>query len=92
MIKRERKNLIILVSVLVILAIAFGIYWVQLLHKAHSTFENYYAFRGCARLLEKKNDYGICKTSSGETIKIVKYQNKWYLDGDLPVCDFGICF
>ena len=57
---------------------------VLFLQKAHSSFENYYVFRGCTELIEKTDTYGICKLSSGQTIKIVKYQNKWYLDGDLP--------
>jgi hypothetical protein len=72
------------------LGLAFGIYQVLYLRKAHSTFENYYAFRGCTQLLEKTADYGLCKTTSGQTIKIVKYQGKWFLDGDLP-CGF-LCF
>jgi hypothetical protein len=63
------------------------------LRKAHSTFENYYAFRGCIELLEKTDNYGTCKIANGQTIKIVKFNNKWYLDGDLPWgCLFGICF
>lgn len=62
------------------------------LRKAHSTFENYYAFRGCAQLLEKTDDYATCKIGNGQIIKIVKYQNKWFLDGDLPNCwFFGLC-
>lgn len=76
---------------IVILALAaiffFAVSQILYLQKVHSTFENYYAFRGCTRLLQKTNDFGICKTSSGETIKIVKYQNRWFLDGDLP-CGF----
>lgn len=64
--------------------IMFGIYWVSYLKIAHSSFENYYKFRGCIQLLEKNDTYGTCKISSGEIIKIVKYQDKWYLDGDLP--------
>ncbi len=59
--------------------------------KAHETFEGYYAFRGCAQLIEKTDTYGICKTTSGDTIKIVKYNNEWYLDGDLPLCWWNIC-
>ncbi len=54
------------------------------LREVHSTFENYYAFRGCVQLLEKTDTYGICKTSSGQTIKIVNIEGKWYLDGDGP--------
>ena len=35
---------------------------------------------------------GYSAISSGNVIKIVKYENKWYLDGDLPMCwFFGIC-
>ena len=65
--------------------------WYFVLKKAHSTFEDYYAFRGCSELLERGNDYGICRLHSGSTIKIVKFQGLWYLDGDLP-CKSGICF
>jgi len=87
MITKSQKNLIILG---LLIAVAIGILGIQqmlMLEKAHSTFENYYAFRGCAELLEKTDDYGICKTDSGETIKIVKFDNRWFLDGDLP-CGF----
>ena len=80
------KKKIILVSILIIVTTMFiaGIYWVNYLQVAHSTFENYYKFRGCVQLLEKTDTLGTCKIASGETIKIVKYQNKWFLDGDLP--------
>ena len=61
-----------------------GIYWVHKLNVAHSTFENYYNFRGCVELLEKTDTYGTCRLSSGKVIKLVKFENKWYLDGDLP--------
>ncbi len=57
-------------------------YWFFYLQKAHSSFENYYQFRGCVSLVEKNDDYAFCKLSSGETIKLVKQQDKWYLDGD----------
>lgn len=89
------KKLIIaaLVILVVLILAAFIKQWFYL-KKAHSTFENYYAFRGCVKLLQKTDTYGICKTSSGDTIKIVKYQNKWYLDDDLPwACvNNKICF
>ena len=72
-------------GIAIIISIAiFGAYQVVMLDKAHSTFENYYAFRGCTELLGKTDTYGTCKIASGQTIKIVKYQEKWYLDGDLP--------
>lgn len=54
------------------------------LKKAHSSFYNYYAYRGCEQLVKKADEYGICKIKSGEVIKIVKFQGKWYLDGNLP--------
>ena len=81
------KKIVVLVLVT---ALIFGIYQFLYLRKAHSTFENYYAFRGCQQLLKRTADYGLCKVGSGQTIKIVKFQGKWYLDGDLP-CGF-LCF
>jgi hypothetical protein len=91
--KMPDKLFVVLVAIVILLALVFGISQWFYLRKAHSTFENYYAFRGCVQLLDKTDDYGICKTNSGQTIKIVKYQNKWYLDGDLPwACLGGICF
>ncbi|MDR3519901.1 MAG: hypothetical protein P4L63_03400 [Candidatus Pacebacteria bacterium] len=78
----KNKKIIILILLIIITALGVGEFF--FLRKAHSSFENYYNFRGCVQLLEKTDTYGICKLSSGQTIKIVKYQNKWYLDGDLP--------
>lgn len=90
---RDRKILIILALIAAIIILIFGIrYWLYL-RKAHSTFDDYYAFRGCVQLLDKTDTYGVCKTNSGEIIKIVEYQNRWYLDGDLPWGCLGkICF
>ena len=48
------------------------------------SFENYYKFRGCIELINKTEDYGFCKIGSGQIIKLVKYNNRWFLDGDLP--------
>jgi hypothetical protein len=75
-----------------IIILAGLINWLFMLQRAHSTFQNYYRFRGCTKLLKKTGTYGICQLSSGQTIKMVEFQNKWYLDGDLPVCVFNICF
>jgi hypothetical protein len=77
----------IILSILLIIA---GAYWMFYLHDAHSSFEKYYAFRGCTELLSEGADYGVCRTTEGKTIRIVKYQGRWYLDGDLP-CGF-LCF
>jgi hypothetical protein len=54
--------------------------------KAHSTFENYYAFRGCEQLLTRTADAATCRLGSGNTITIVRFRGRWYLDGDLPFC------
>ncbi len=78
-----------LLAAIVLAALAF--WQVQSLKKAHSSFENYYAFRGCTDIIERTDTYGICKTRTGQTIKIVLYQGRWFLDGDLP-CTSGICW
>jgi hypothetical protein len=78
-----RKN--IGLSIIIFLILLFlALYWIRTLNIAHSTFENYYNFRGCVELLQRTDTYGICRTSSGEIIKIVKFKGKWFLDGDLP--------
>ncbi len=87
----KNKIAIVIIILAVILIFAFGVEQIFILRKAHSTFENYYAFRGCVQLLDKAADYGVCKTASGQTIKIVKFQNRWYLNGDLPVCWLDLC-
>ena len=86
----NKKIVIIVIILLAIIVFTFGLYWILYLQKAHSTFENYYAFRGCVKLLNKIDNYGFCELASGETIKIVKFKDKWYLDGDLP-CGL-LCF
>jgi hypothetical protein len=89
---KANKKIIIIFSVLLLLIIISGVYYIIYLKIAHSTFEKYYKFRGCVELINKTENYGFCKINYGETIKIVKYQNKWYLDGDLPVsCGFINC-
>ena len=75
----------IAISMTVIVAIvSFAIYEYLHLEKAHSTFENYYAFRGCNKLLEKTDTYGTCETAQGRMIKIIMIDGKWYLEGDGP--------
>jgi hypothetical protein len=84
MITKNKKDLIKAAIAIIISIAIFGAYQVLMLNQAHSTFENYYAFRGCVQLLERTDGYGTCKIGSGETIKIVKFDNRWFLDGDLP--------
>lgn len=82
-----------LVGILIIVVV-FGFLVIQQffkVQKAHSSFENYYAFRGCTKLLTKTATSATCELAPGKTIKIVNVQGKWYLDGDLPVCYFKFC-
>jgi hypothetical protein len=83
------KVIAICLLVALIVVASFGFFEVRYLNKAHSTFENYYTFRGCKELLERTPTSGVCKTSSGGTITIVLYKGKWYLKGDLPTGFLG---
>jgi len=85
------KSVLAILAVLGIAAAAFIVWQERSLRIAHSSFDNYYAFRGCTKLLERTDSYGTCVTSGGQTIKIVKYEGRWFLDGDLP-CKTGICW
>ncbi len=85
--KTQKKKIIIAVIVLVLVvvagvALALDQYFV--LKKAHSTFDNYYAFRGCTQLVSRTDTSGVCKTASGDTITIVLINGKWYLQDDGP--------
>ena len=75
---------VILLGALILVMVVFAVYQIYTLNLAHSTFDNYYKFRGCVQLIEKTDTYGICKLQSGKIIKLVKINNKWYLDGDGP--------
>jgi len=87
------KHKLLLTFVGVVAAFVLGVAVNQFitLRSAHGSFSNYYAFRGCAQLLKKGPDYGVCKTNTGQTIKIVEYHGKWYLNNDLPLCVHGMC-
>ena len=87
----KNKILLVVVSLALVVLATFAIHQAVVVDKAHQTFENYYAFRGCAQLISRTADSGLCKISSGQTIKIVKFNNRWYLDGDLPICWHNIC-
>ena len=89
--KTKRSVIDAIILIIAILVLAFIFNWFFILRRAHSSFNNYYHFIGCVSLVKRTDTYGICKLSTGEQIKIVKYQNKWYLDGDLPVCKFNLC-
>jgi uncharacterized membrane protein len=81
---RNRKIIWAVVGIIVVIAAVFAIDQFFVLQKAHSTFNNYYAFRGCVQLLSRTNISGVCKIASGDTITIVLINGKWYLQGDGP--------
>ena len=86
----QKPRLILAIAIMLLaLATIFVACQFIIVGRAHSSFENYYAFRGCRELIAKTDSYATCRLASGEVIKIVKYQDKWYLDGDLPVCWLG---
>lgn len=89
---KSLKKIVVVGTIVTVLLGLLAIHQTAYLKRAHSTFENYYVFRGCSQLLTKTDTYGLCKTKSGQTIKIINYNDLWYLDGDLPVCTLGICF
>ncbi len=75
------------VSIIIVLGIIVGefiAYQVHATNLAHTTFDRYYAFRGCVELIDKTDTYGDCRLQSGQTIKLVRINDKWYLDGDGP--------
>lgn len=80
---RKSKTLWAIVLVVVIVG-GFLAYQVYRTNLAHTTFDRYYAFRGCTELIDKTDTYGDCKLADGSTIKIVLSNGKWYLDGDGP--------
>ena len=81
---KRNKILILLLAILLLAGMSFSVYQFFYLRKAHSSFENYYKFRGCVQLIQKTDIYGTCKIYSGKIIRIVEINNKWYLDGDGP--------
>ena len=85
----KNKKILIISIFVIIVVFVLGLNQFLFLKKAHSTFENYYEFRGCIKLIEKTDTYGMCELSSGKQIKLVKFQDKWYLDGDLPYPGFN---
>jgi len=80
----KTKNQVKFIVIAAILCFVLCLYWVYYLRWAHSTFDHYYKFRGCATLISKTDEAGYCKLKNGSSIKIVKFNGKWYLDGDLP--------
>lgn len=80
----RNKSILGIVAALVLIGGVFLVYEHQKLTLAHSTFENYYEFRGCQTLTDRTDTYGHCTLADGSTIKIVLINGTWYLDGDGP--------
>ena len=90
--QRKRITIWAVIGVVVLVFGALVANQVALVTKAHSSLENYSAFRGCVQRLETTESYATCKLASGAIIKMVNVNGKWYLDGDLPVCYFKFCW
>jgi hypothetical protein len=83
--KSKKTTIVAVIVILILVAVAvLAIDQFFVLQKAHSTFDNYYAFRGCTQLISRTDTSGVCKTASGGTITIVEINGKWYLQGDGP--------
>lgn len=91
MARHKVKVVIAIIASLFLILVAWQFYTVQ---KAHRTFENYYAFRGCKQLVAKTDTTATCRLASGKVITLVAYKGKWYLNGDLPICWYHntLCF
>lgn len=81
---KQHKGLLIVTAILGVILLVLVIWQIFYLKWAHSTFENYYKFRGCQKLIDKTDTEATCKLANGQTIKLVKFQGRWFLDGDLP--------
>ncbi len=80
----SKKALLIIIGIIGAFAVSAGTYWVLYLEKAHSTFENYADFRNCISTSNRTEASADCLLKSGEIIKLVNINNKWYLEGDGP--------
>lgn len=64
-------------GIIVVLTIAYVAYHINMTRLAHLSFDGYYKFRGCEKLLEKTDTYGTCELKNGSIIKIVLYNGKF---------------
>lgn len=87
--KRQKVGLVVVIAVFVLSSL-FVAYELITTQTAHNTFDGYCKWRGLT-VESKADNYGYCKDpKTNESFKIVLYEGKWYLDGDLP-CGF-LCF
>jgi hypothetical protein len=80
----KNKSLWTVAALMLIAGGGFAAYQVYATNLAHTTFERYYAFRGCVQLIDRTDTYAGCRLADGQTIKLVLIDGKWYLDGDGP--------
>ena len=81
-----------MIGIVVMILLVWAVRQAIAVTKAHSSLENYAAFRGCVQMLQTTDTYATCELASSAVIKMVKVNEKWYLDGDLPVCYFKFCW
>jgi hypothetical protein len=81
--KSWRIFLGILAFLVFLLFVSCLIYQIVTTRKAHQTFEGYCHWRGL-EVVNKSADYGFCADKYGNEFKIVSFNGKWYLNGDLP--------
>ncbi len=83
----KKKILIISLAISVLLffaIIGFMIYQVITTYNAHSTFDGYCKWRGL-EVINQSSDFGYCRDAiSNQMYKMVLFDGRWYLDGDLP--------
>ncbi len=72
------------VWIIILVAIATFVIWQFItLQKAHSSFINYAAFRGCTDITSQTATSGTCTLANGQSITMVQVNGRWYLQGDL---------
>lgn len=82
----NRKILILSLAFSILLFLLLSIFTVYQLittYDAHSTFEGYCHWRGL-EVVNQSADFGYCSNPSGQIYKIVLFNGRWYLNGDLP--------
>lgn len=87
----KRTRWIRILAVLIVLFVALAVWQFFVLRAAHRSFADYAAFRGCTTVTGRSASSGTCTIADGRSITIVKFDGRWYLQGDLPFCWNGIC-
>jgi hypothetical protein len=73
-----------IVGALIILLGIFAFIQIKTIQKAHEAFDGYCKWRGL-EIVSKSDNFGYCRDAkSGKEFKMILFDGKWYLDGDLP--------